>query len=1073
MRSSVSKAGVFVFLCGVIGPAQSPLGTVTGVAVDPAGAVVGEAGVELESLDTGIKRTTRTNSSGAYVFPNLPPGNYRLSASAPGFRPFQAGPFKLEAYRTVRVDLTFQLAGPVTEVTVVEAIATAVTVESPSLSARLSTRQVQELPTNLRSVFNNAGDSGLIFQMMPLTVPGVFQVGAGAAWVTPGTPAGGLRVKVDGIETNFGNFGTPDPVAQPSLESVAEFTANVLANRAEFAGMGMITSVTRSGTNDLQASLFWYLRNSALDARNPFLTERPFQNIHNFGASAAGPLRKDRTFFWLSWDETRGSRAYSFVANVPTLAQRRGDFSGAPALRNPFGNANPYGPNNQILPQFLSPQALRAQEKFFPLPNYGPPDLTAGNYRASFNGPETHRILEARADHNWSSGHSGFLRYQFKNSDYQIPGARSPLPPTSVGTSQNNRNVHFLTLGDIAALRPTLVNEARAGLVTLASSSSIEVTGDRTLAELGISGLPPRGNVGGIPNISITGYSAVTQRLLNPVIDGRFQLSDNLTWVRGAHTVKFGGEWVQWFVNRWFPVSPATYGNFTFTNRFTGHPYADFLLGLPTQVTRLDPSPTQYTRWKDVAWFAQDDWKLSRTLTLSYGLRYELNSAASLREENIYTFDPAGGAVVVPSERSLRLLSPYLPPTVRVLTAHQAGFPRNLRRTDRNNLAPRFGFSWQPSPAAHTVIRGGAGIYYTPFSGAVTGALASGPYAISTTAINQISGGVPLFTFAQPFAAPGQAGSLNLTAISPELSNPRVLQYSLSIERELARDLGVRLSYLGVKGTQLAYRRNINQPWPSEQPFSPTRRPYPLYATLDYADNGANSLYSGLQVQLQRRFSRGLFLVSAWTWSKALSEVDDTGNAELQTMIENAYDRRRDRADLYAVARHQWMNQVLYELPWARRHRWLGGWQLNALVNLASGNFLNPLWSGADTTGTGITSARPDLVRPISYPQRRNRWYEPAAFARPPQGRFGSAARNSIVGPGYVIANLGLMKTFRTERYGSLQLGASFQNLFNHPNLGEPNLTVNSSVAGSITSTHVFPAAGAARTGQLSLRWNY
>jgi hypothetical protein len=1034
---------------------------------------VPNAAVTLTNTRNGIKKDLRTNDAGVFNFPNLQPGAYKLSASAAGFKGFETTEFTVDAFRTFRQDVRFEVAAATTEVTVAAPVSEAITLDSPAISQRLTAQQIINLPTNLRSVFNNAGDSGLIFQMMPLTIPGVQQVGAGAAWIVPGSNGNGLRINVDGIETNFGNFGTPDPVSQPSLESLSEFTANLLTNKAEFGGIGTVSSVTKSGTNQIHGSVFWYVRNSAFDARNPFLTSRPFQNIHNFGASVGGPIRKDKTFFYGTWDETRGSRAYAFVANVPTLAQRQGIFTGSPALTNPYTGFNPFGPNNTILPQYIAPQAKGAQEQFYPLPNFGPPTSTAGNYRAAFNGPETHRTLEARFDHNWSSGHSLFGRYQFKNTDYDIPGARSSLPPTTVGTSTNNRNVHFATIGDVATLRPSMVNEFRAGLAVLDSQSSIPIQGDQVLADLGITGLPPRGGVYGIPNFNIAGLTTVTQRLLNPVIDGRFQLSDSLSWTRGKHSMKFGGQYVRWYVNRFFPVSTDTYGNFSFTNRFTGNAYADFLLGLPTQVTRLDPYPPQYTRWNDFAFFAQDDWKITNRLTLSYGLRYEWNGAPTVREDNIYSFDLASGRIVVPSQNALKLVSPYLPSTLPIVTADQIGLPRSLRDTDANNFAPRFGFSYQPFANGRTVIRGGWGLYYAPFSGAVTGALAAGPYAVSTTSINAFTNGNPQFTLAAPFAAPATPGTVNLTAIAPNLRNAYSMQYTFSVEHEVIRDLGVRVSYIGSRGIQLVYQRDVNQPLPSDQAFNVNRRPYPRFATISYADNGANSVYSGLQVQVTRRFSRGLSFTSAWTWAKQLSEIDDTGNADLQTRIENAYDRRRDRADVYSVPRHQWMNQLVYELPFFRQNPWLGGWQISALVNLATGNYLNPLWPGADTTGTGITSARPDVIKPVEYPETLAQWYDRTAFARPPQGRFGNAARNSVVGPGYVLANFGLAKGFRFEKIGQFQIGATFQNAINHVNYGEPNMQVNNVNGGVITSTHIFPAAGAARTGQLFGRWNF
>jgi len=1045
---------------------------VTGFALDPAQAAVPDASISLLNLDTGAKRDAGSNESGAYSFPNLPPGRYKLTAQAKGFRPLETLEFPVAAYRTVRQDLRFELLAAATEVTVSETISSVLQTESPAIATSLTSKQILELPTNLRSVFNNAGDSGLIFSMMPLAIPGVVQVGAGAAWLVPGSGQNGLRLKVDGIETNFGNFGGPDPVSQPSFESVEEFTANLNSNRAEFSGVGNITTVTKSGTNQFHGGLFWYLRNSALDARNTFQASKAFQNIHNFGGTFGGPIKKDKTFFQLTYDGTRGSRAYLFNANVPTLAQRQGDFTGAAAVRNPANNQNFAG--NRIPANLLSQQALRAQALFFPEPNFGPPTLTAGNYRAQFNGPEDHRIMEARIDQNFRQSQSVFVRYQHKNHDYKIPGARSPLPASSVGTSTNLRNVHFVTVGHVAAVRPNMYNEFRAGNVVLSSKSDSNVKGQPLLDQIGITGLSPRPGINGVPNINIAGLSLVTQILLNPTNDGHAQLSDNFTWTKGKHTMKFGGEYVRWYVNRYMPVDSNAFGNFNFNGRFSNNAYADFLLGLPNTVTRVDPYPAQYSRWNNLAFYAQDDFKVSPKLTLSYGVRYEYNSPITIRDDNFYSFDPTTGTLIIPSDTARGFFAPAFPRTIPVVTASQVGLGRTLRRGDKNNFAPRFGFSRQLGSTSRTVLRGGWGIYYAPFSGAVTGALAGGPYSLSGTSTNAINNGVPLFTFAAPFASPTTPGTLNLNGINPDLRNSYVMEYNLSLEHEVIRDLGVRISYIGSRGVQLPYQRNVNQPPPST---SAARRPFPLYNNLIYADNGANNVYSGMQVQVNRRFSRGFQFSSAWTWAKQLSEVDDTGSADLNTVIENAYDRARDRGDVYAVPRHQWMNQILYELPFKGTNpidrAIIGGWQLNALVNLQSGHFLNPQFAGPDPSNTFNFGGRPDILRPVEYPETLTSWYDRTGFGIPGAGRFGNAARNSVVGPGYWLVNFGIAKNIRFERLGALQIAATFQNIMNHVNYGQPNMTVTAVQGGTITSTHIFPAAGSPRTGQLNVRWNF
>ena len=255
-----------LFFCILALHSQTPLGTVSGLAVDASGGAVTAASVTLTNNDTGVRRTAVTNSSGAYAFPDLPPGTYRLGADAKGFRPIETRAFPVEAYRTVRQDLKFEVASTSTEVVVTEAASAVVQLESPAVGSSLAPRQIIETPTNLRSVSKNSGDSGLISSILPLTVPGVVQVGSGAKWLTPGAGATSVKVKVDGIETTFGNFGSPDNVSQPSVEAIQEFTANLLTTRAEFGGMGTITTATKSGANAYHGSLFWYLRNSGTDA---------------------------------------------------------------------------------------------------------------------------------------------------------------------------------------------------------------------------------------------------------------------------------------------------------------------------------------------------------------------------------------------------------------------------------------------------------------------------------------------------------------------------------------------------------------------------------------------------------------------------------------------------------------------------------------------------------------------------------------------------------------------------------------------------------------------------------------
>ena len=467
---------------------------------------------------------------------------------------------------------------------------------------------------------------------MPLTVPGVVQVGNGAKWLTPGAGATSTKVKVDGIETTFGIFGSPDNVSQPSVKPCRNSPPTCSPPARSSAAWAPSPPLRKAGTNASHASVFGIFGNSATDARNAFATAKPFQNLHNYGGTVGGPVRRDKTFFFFDFDGVRGVSAFLFTPNVPTVAMRQGDFSAFAALKNPFTDVNPLAEHRCRCPS--SPRRPSSPRTFlFPLPNFGAPSLTAANYRAFFDGPEVHRTEEIQLVYNFSASHRAFLRYENRQDDYHI--ARSALPLITVGPSDNHRRVNS------GLRRCPHLPSASGGTNSAPASSSwsrpaVPLSPGRTFwSSSEFKACPMRAD-DKFPIFSVTGFSGDNINLLNPVNDGHAQMADNLSWVRGRHSMKFGAEDLNFFVNRFMPNTSGNpvFGSFAFTGKFTGNAYADFLLGL-RYVTR--PRAFRPVRpFPRLGRLRPGRLQGSPRLTLMYGLRWEYNGPAYALDGNLY-----------------------------------------------------------------------------------------------------------------------------------------------------------------------------------------------------------------------------------------------------------------------------------------------------------------------------------------------------------------------------------------------------------------------------------------------------
>jgi hypothetical protein len=446
-------------------------------------------------------------------------------------------------------------------------------------------------------------------------------------------------------------------------------------------------------------------------------------------------------------------------------------------------------------------------------------------------------------------------------------------------------------------------------------------------------------------------------------------------------------------------------------------------------------------------------------------VRYEYAPVPVDEDGLMFNVDAATGRLVVPDERALRLVNPLLPAGVQVITAAQAGWPRALRWADGNNLVPRAGFAWQFHP--HWVLRGGYGIFVDALRYDVAPPAGSPLFGYSETFEN-FDATRPVYRFPDPFGAAGSIGAISLVGMSPHLVNPYVQQWNATLEREI-RGIGWRLSYIGTKGTKLAYERELNAPLPGTTPFTQARLPFPQYRSLMLVDNGGNSMYHGLQLEAQRRLANGLSFQSSWTWSKAISDVDDQ-DSDAGAPIEDPFNRRRERAPQGYSFKHRWATSLVYELPFGQGRRFGSGmpallnrlasdWSLGATLYFQSGLLFNPTFSGVDPSGTGIVGGRPDRLADGNLPadQRTlDRWFDVSAFAIPAanRGSFGTSARNVLEGPGLNVQHFNLVRSLALGEKIRLQLLVNVFNAFNHPGFDLPNHDLSDPASfGRITST--------------------
>jgi hypothetical protein len=1085
MFSKVIVRKVVVFaaaiqLFSVIASAQSTFGEFVGTVKDSSGAVIAGTTVTVKNVGTGATRTTTTDGTGAYSVVNLETGTYEITMEQPGFQKVIYQNLELGARQVVRRDgvMPVSTQAQIVEVNT-EAVAPIAT-EVSNISETKLGRELLDLPIALGS---RAGGSTSAFSTIT-TQPGV-EVDNGGNYSVAGANIDMLSVSIDGISTMSARNSAPLTELMPSNDAISEMKVSEINNTAEFGGVSDITTISKSGTNDLHGGVFENHINSYFSARNTFSPTVPKVINNDFGAFGGGPIIKNKTFVFMDYEGLRLPGQTVLVESVPSVALRNGDLSVYPTqIKNIDGT--PF-PNNQITN--INPLSAALMKALFPLPNIGAPNAITNNFVQNFPTPLSSNQGDVRVDHNISSAQTIFGRLTYKHRD------RSAVPTGSAlgGGIVRPENDYSLTGAHNWVINTRTVNEFRAGWTGFNTSSTFGINGGQIEDQLGLTPYITQGHdflskVNATPSVRISGFQG-TSGGSSRQQTSNYQFLDNLTYIRGNHTVKAGGDF-RYLKALYTSVFDTLWlGSYSFTNSVTGpvigNPFAAFLLGVPSSsriATVLYPDTDAYGR--AYAFYGQDDWKVTPRITINYGLRWEYHPMFQDHNGNVAAFLPdlnttvngvnVHGGVAVPNG-SLKLVNPGFAGSIAptpIMEASQAGLPNSLRYSQKTDFAPRVGMVWRAD--GKTVIRGGWG----KFIDAPLGYLILSSWAVEASDVasftNKISGGKATYTFPYPFPSNlAQPGTQDFDlSYSLHYKDPYVQQWNFTFERDLGFQTGLRLSYDGSHGSNLSITTNPDQVPANTIGFSKASAsaPYPLFDSLVNVQNGGRSNYHSFTVRLDKRFSKGLQFLFSYNHSKNLSNAGGwnpssfVGEGGGQTS--DYYHPDYDYGRVPFTRNHRVIANFLYETSSHSTSRlvnqMVGGWEVAGRMAFQTGPYLSVTAPGTDPSGTNFDNSynggdpRADINPGVAlYPAQRNihQWVNPAAFGLPADnlGRYGNSPVGSVVGPGTQTVSLSMYRSFKYRERATFRIGASVANVLNHPNYGVPALGLGNSNFGLIS----------------------
>jgi hypothetical protein len=1091
--------------------AQIGSAALAGSVVDQANAVVPGAIITVSGLATGLSRAAVTDANGTFAVRALPPGQYRIRVELAGFRPMTREGVHLATGETVRLDVRLDV-GSVSEAITVAADAPLLRRETSGLGQVIDNRRIVDLPLNGRSFIGLAALATGVVLPPPPAAP--------FPRINGGRPRTNEYL-FDGISAL-----QPEPgqvAFFPNVDAIQEFKVETNSPPAEFGRFngGVVNLTTRSGSNEIRGSVFEFFRHEGLNARNFFASANPVKpqfRRNQFGGVIGGPVRRDRTFFFADYQGQRQDIGRTVISTVPTVLQRQGIFTepiggivrpiydpattvvtGSGAIRTPFSdNAIPAGR--------IDPVARTLLQRY-PLPTSAG---TANNYRRLENESVDQDQFSLRVDQRMrATGDQVFARLtRFRERFVPV----TPLPDGSgaaTGTlgPQDTRSWSFASSYQ-RILSNNLLNELRIGDTSRSVSRAAAQLSGSPSTSIGLPGIPSDAQFpNAVPTFLVGGYQHLGSPLNTASEFGTSvtQIAESLTWQKGRHAIKIGGD-LRWErLNVVQPPSPT--GSFTFSNLFTdlpnvantGSPFASFLLGQVQQFT-IDLQQSEIrNRAHFQEYFIQDDWRVSSRWTVNAGLRYTLNFP-STEESN-------QAAVFNLETRQLEYLG-------------RDGRPRAARKLHKDNFGPRFGVVG--SLTDKTVVRTGYAIVWIEMAGITTPFTTPVFPFLQTVTQRTLDNIVPAFVLAngpsvEPIPLTPDAGlGQGVFSVDRELGSGYVQQWNASLQREITSNIAVEVAYVGSKITRVGIPdTNLNQlsvdqlregtsllarvpnPYFGTIPRSsvlgdPTipraqlLKPYPQYTTVSlYRNNVGTTIYHGFTTKVEQRFSRGLSYLVSYTRSKLVDDASSVFDASILTgpvvnyPVADTFNRKLERDYSNGDVPHVFVASAVWDIPWGAGRRGavpgvagalVNDWTLTGIMTLQSGMPLAVAQTTNNNAFAGFGTQRPNLTGEPALPAGERsvgRWFNTSAFAAAPQFAIGTSSRNPVRGPGYRNLDIAVSRRVRLQGSRSLEVRAEMFNATNTPPFGAPNTTAGAAAFGTITT------AGDPRVVQVALKFNF